>query len=103
MVETKEIQIKWDGSPATVKLQQFTYGIRNELLDLSTETSMVDGKSNVLMNFRKLKEFALLKGIVEAPFEINIKCIRDLPVTMGDLLYAELDKLNTTQEEKKVD
>jgi hypothetical protein len=53
------------------------------------------------LNVRKLKEFALLKGIAEAPFEINIKGIRELSVTMGDMLYKELDELNTLTSEKE--
>jgi len=100
-METKEIEIQWNGSPAQVKLKQFTYGIRNELLEQCTETTVVGDKPHVQLNVRKLKEFALLKGIAEAPFEINIKGIRELSVTMGDMLYKELDELNTLTSEKE--
>jgi hypothetical protein len=93
-MKTKEVEVTWNENPAKVILKELTFGAKNELLEQSTEVSGKGGELNTTINVRKLKEFALLKGIKEAPFEITISNIRNLTATDGENLYSELDKLN---------
>lgn len=93
-MKTKEVEVTWKESPVKVTLKELTFGEKNELLEQAADVSGKGGELSTSINVRKLKEFALLKGIKEAPFEITISNIRNLRSSDGENLYTELDKLN---------
>jgi len=93
-MKTKEVEVNWQDSPVKVILKELTFGEKNELLEQAADVSGKGGELSTNINVRKLKEFALLKGIKEAPFEITISNIRNLTASDGENLYNELDKLN---------
>lgn len=93
-MKTKEVEVNWQDSPVKVILKELTFGEKNELLEQAADVSGKGGELSTSINVRKLKEFALLKGIKEAPFEITISNIRNLTASDGENLYNELDKLN---------
>tara|TARA_R100001244_G_C5171093_1_gene131662 strand:- start:5714 stop:6013 length:300 start_codon:yes stop_codon:yes gene_type:complete len=93
-MKTKTVEVSWKDAPVNVILKELTFGEKNELLEQSTEVTGKGGELNTTINVRKLKEFALLKGIKEAAFDITISNIRNLTASDGENLYTELDKLN---------
>ena len=93
-MKTKTVEVSWKDAPVKVTLKELTFGEKNELLEQAADVSGKGGELHTTINVRKLKEFALLKGIKEAPFEITISNIRNLTSSDGENLYTELDKLN---------
>jgi len=99
-MKTKEVKIEWEDKEVTVVLKRLTFGARNDLIEKASKTEYISGKPKISLDMKKLREIGLTMGIHEAPFDVTLENIQKLDVTDGDLLYQELDELNTLQKKK---
>jgi len=104
VVETKKIEIDWKGNKEIVEIKKFDFGEWNEIQEQATEFNIIGKQVQTRPSLKKAKEIGLLRGIVKAPFEINIDNIRRLPLKLGQQLYEEISNFNgfgDEAEEKK--
>ncbi len=102
-METKKLQVEWQGKKAEVEIKRFTYGERNDIQEKAIDTNLVGGAIRMNISLKTMREEALAQGIVSAPFEVDINTIRDLPADIGDKIYAEIESYNNLNPEKKGD
>jgi len=100
-METKEVEIEWQGKKEKVTLKKLTFGERNDLMSSFIRVKRVGNNMETQVDMKTMMEQSLLKTIIKAPFQVTIEGIRSLPVDIGDKLYAEADKFNTISQEKK--
>lgn len=100
-LKTKTFQIDWDGKKEDVTIREFTFGEFNELIQAATKIGGTPSAPKVDLDQRAMKEQALLKSIQKAPFEITLKTIQELPNTIGQKIYREIDELNSLPPQEK--
>ena len=93
-MKTKDVNIEWNSKPAIVKLKRISFGDMNEINQEATQIKAVGNVPQVMVNHKILKEKSLLKGIVEAPFPIDIQNIQNLENDIGNQLWEEFAELN---------
>jgi len=99
---TKDVEIEFNGKKETVKLKRLGFGEKNQLQEEATDIKVIGGQPVVKVSTSKLKELALLKSIVSAPFPITIQAIKELEQEVGDFLFEEYDALNKPKDAKSV-
>jgi hypothetical protein len=93
-MQTKEIEIDWNGGKHIVKLKRLTFGEMNQLTEEATDVKVINGQPIVKVSQKVLKEIGLLKSIVEAPFTLDIPSIQNLDSETGNLLFEEFSEMN---------
>jgi hypothetical protein len=97
-----EVEIEFKGKKEKVKLKKLSFGERNQLEEEATDIKIVGGQPIVKVSTSKMKEIALLKSIVDAPFPVSIQAIRDLDLESGNALFEAFTELNQMNEKKSV-
>lgn len=100
-MQTKDIEIEWNGKQEIVTLKRLTFGELNQVNEQSMEIKVVSGQPIVRVNQTAIKEIGLLKSITKAPFTIDINNIRDLDSAVGNMLFEEYTALNDQTPKKK--
>jgi hypothetical protein len=99
MENTKEVVIKFDNQDYKIVIKRMTLKERNDVLRQAMTIRTVVGSDPIInMDPHTLKEVAIQKCVVSAPFKTNPE---DLDFEFGDLIYAEIEKLNALTSEKK--
>lgn len=100
-MQTKEVDIVWNGKPEKVVIKRFTFGefakLRKEVRKITWQGST----QHMDIDEEKLLIRTLLYGISNAPFQIDENTIKNLDKTTGEKLYNEIDSFNTLDEGKK--
>ena len=100
-VKTKELEIpkefmeeEWQTNK--VKIRKWTLGIRNDILDQTSEYTTRAGKnvdSKIKGGFIQILTIA--KCTVEAPWSVgNVGVVNELDPQLGDWIYKEITELN---------
>ena len=100
-MEMKKIKINWKGQEAEVEIKKMNWGEKNDIQQSAIITKMVGNSFQTELNQKILKEQALLKCIVKAPFNVDLSTIRELPAELGDKLVEEISSFNAFIEYKK--
>jgi len=100
-METKKIPIQWNGQKREVEIKRLTFGEKNDIHESAISTKIVGQNVQATLSQKTLKETSLVKGIANAPFEVNIDTIRNLPADIGDLLFEEIKNFNDISPAKK--
>jgi hypothetical protein len=99
MEKTKEVVIKFDDQDYKVIIKRMTLKERNDVLRQSMTIRTVVGSEPIInIDPHTLKEVSIQKCIIEAPFKTDPE---SLDFELGDLLYKEIEKLNSLTAEKK--
>ena len=110
MENLKEIKLERtikdkDGKESVIEevfvVKKLKWGEINQLRDECMDVKIIGGQPVMKLSQAKLREVSLLKGLVKAPFEININNIRNMEAQVGDTLYEEYDRLNSPEDKKK--
>lgn len=99
-MQTKDIEIIWNGEKRIVKMKKLTFGEMNQLTEESTDVKVVNGQPIVKVSQKSLKELGLLKSIVDAPFTLDIPSIQGLEADLGNILFEEFSEMNQQNQKK---
>ena len=100
-VKTKELEIpkefmetEWQTNK--VKIKKWTLGIRNEILDQTSEYTTRAGKSvDSKIKGGFIQILTIAKCTVEAPWSVgNVGVVNELDPQLGDWIYKEMSELN---------
>lgn len=102
-METKEVDIEWEGKPEKVTIKKLSYGEVNSIQDAAVSVKVhEDGSTDRTLSIKMLKEQALFYGIVKAPFKVSdLSVVQSLPPTVGHKLYDEVNGYNSIDVPKK--
>ena len=97
-VNGKEEEVR---KTAKVKIKKFTFGEYNDLQKACMKMTMFGGNPKLDIDPVAMNEQAILKSIIEAPFQINdLNAIRDLDREIAEILLAKINELNMPSEKK---
>ena len=96
----KEVEITYNGEKKTVKIKRFNAGERNQWMTEFTTIKMVGGENVVNVDSKKMMETALVKSIIEAPFEISIPGVQSLDTETFDSLFSAFKEMNEQSGKK---
>jgi len=100
-METKEIEIEFNGKLETVVIKRLTYGERAKYRKESRKIFWIGGVQKVEVDEERQAIAALKYGIKSAPFNHeDDNAIRNLPGNIGDMLFQEIDSFNSLDEKK---
>jgi hypothetical protein len=106
-VEKKEIPIEWEGRKEVVVIKKLSFHETNELYDDPSvlEQRIIGKIVDVKVKTGKLKEVAMLKSIMKAPFKIDMTTFIDpsFPNEIGNQIFEEINKLSKLSLEKKIE
>jgi len=100
METTKEIEIQWNGKPELVVIKRLNFGEKNRLQDEATDIKVVGTQTIAKVSIAKINEISLLKGIIKAPFSVDMATIQSLPVEIAEKLLEVFGELNGVSEKK---
>lgn len=100
-MQTKDIEITFNGEKKIVKMKRLTFGEMNQLTEEATDVKVINGSPMIKVSQKALKEIGLLKAIVEAPFTIDMNSIQGLDADTGNLLFEEFSEMNQQSSKKK--
>lgn len=102
-METKKIDIKWDGKDEVVVMKKLKFGELNRLRASATKVSIINKQEKIEVDQVAMIENSLLKGIVSAPWNTNdVKVLQDIDAELGMKLYEEFNLLNGVIPKKSV-
>ena len=95
-LETREVEIEWNGEKAKVVLKKLTWGEKSAVLkEAMGKVKIIGGEvPKIEIDPVALMEGLLLRSIKEAPFEIKREVIRSLPSELVEELIAVAQELN---------
>lgn len=102
MEKQKEITIRWDEQDMEFTIKRMNLKERNEVRRQAMKVRQVHNSQPIVdMDLHVLQEVALLKCLIKAPFDINMKNIQELDFELADKIYAEIESINSLSQEKK--
>jgi phage FluMu protein gp41 len=99
-IRTAELEIDWNGEKKKVTMRRLTNGMRNDVNQAAIEVKLLGNITSAIVNSKVLQEQALLRSVIEAPFQLNIKEIQDLDIDTADQLWATYQELNEASGKK---
>jgi hypothetical protein len=96
----KTIEIDWHGEKKSVRIKRISFGDMNEIKEKSMNVQAINSQPVVKMNQKVFIELSLLKGIIDAPFTVDLISIQNLDNEVGMKLYEEFVELNQLTEKK---
>jgi len=100
-IQTKQIPLKVNGKDTVVTVKKLSTGVRNKIRSNCTKIKIIGGQQNVIVDDSEIQEKLLEACIVEAPFEINLATIKNLPAEVSDYLFAEYSEFAEPTDKKK--
>lgn len=85
-------------------LQEWSFGDREDILEMAS-TQKIDPKTKEIdfgIKSSKFRVLALVACVKEAPFKVNAKTIRALPVFIAEYLHDEVSALNEVMTEAEL-
>lgn len=101
-MQTKDIEIDWNGEKKIVKMKRLTFGEMNQLTEEATTVTVINSQPIVKVSQKVLKEVGLLKSIIDAPFTLDIKSIQNLDADTGNILFEEFSDMNQQGQKKNI-
>jgi len=99
--ENKKINIEWSGKKLVFVIRQLTYEEFNELESQTANLKIRGNKREGDIHSKPVRELMLLKGIMEAPFDITIQNIRKLPSPLALKLFDQINTFNSFDDQEK--
>lgn len=99
MEKTEKIQ--YNGAEHDFVFRKLTFGEKNKLREDSMDIKVIGGQEIIKVSVTKLIEGSIVKALVKAPFEVNLKNIQDLPPELGERLSDIVQEMNNLSEKKK--
>ena len=89
-----------------VKIKRFTFGETNDISRKSTNIKMyqVGGvmKPDVNIDSTEIQVLTLLKGVAEAPWEVNnVSVVNNLPPHVANWVLRQIEEFNSVSVKKK--
>lgn len=89
---TKEVKIESEGEVLSFTIKKLNFGDKTDIYRAASKSKGVGGRLETDLDPFTIQEQTLLKGIVQAPFALNLKAIRELPIEVAEKLYVEIDQ-----------
>jgi hypothetical protein len=93
-MKTKDVEVEIDGKKEVITIKRLNFGDMNDINQEATEIKVTGNVPIVKVNQKILKEKSLLKGIIKAPFTIDLNHIQNLDSETGNQLWEEFSILN---------
>ena len=95
-LETREVEIEWNGEKAKVVLKKLTWGEKSAVIkEAMGKITFIGGEApKIQIDPIALMEGLLLRSIKEAPFKVEREVIRSLPSELVEDLIAVAQELN---------
>lgn len=87
--QTKKIPLSVNGKEVMVTIRKLNTGVRNKIRSDCTKTTILAGQPQVKIDESEIQEKILVKAIIEAPFDISIDTIKQLPSEVSDYIFEE--------------
>ena len=100
LIQTKEIPLKVSGKDAVVVIRKLSTGVRNKIRSNCTQTKIVGGQPNIIVNDTEVQEQILFACIFKAPFDASINGIKELPAEVTDYIFDEYNNFAEPTEKK---
>ena len=96
-METKEINIEWQGKEEIVRIKRLGWFSRDEIFRQASDIKVIGGEQVATINMVTYKLLTLLKGIESAPFKVTKDVIicDDYPAEVFDKLFEEIKIYNS--------
>ncbi len=85
-------------------LQEWSFGDREDILEMAS-TQKINPKTKEIdfgIKSSKFRVLALVACIKKAPFAVNVKTVRALPVFVAEYLHDEVSALNEVMTEAEL-
>jgi len=99
--ETKDVPIIINGTQAFVSIKKLSTGARNKIKAECTQTKIVGGQPQVIVNDQEIQEKILNACIIKAPFDVTVNGIKKLPAEVSDYLFDEYQEFAEPSIKKK--
>lgn len=86
---------KLDMKKPYVVIKKLTFGEISDMQDEVLNVQMIGRELRATPRVGIMRLVYLHKGIVEAPFPLTREDLRNIPPSLADYIYDELDKFNT--------
>ena len=100
-IQSVEVPLLINGEEAKVKIRKLSTGVRNKIRSECTQTRVIGGQANVIVNDMEIQEKILNACIVKAPFDTTMKGIKELPAEVSDYLFNEYNEFAEPTDKKK--
>jgi len=98
--QTKKIPLLVNGKEIMITIRKLTTGVRNKIRSECTKTTILGGQPQVKIDESEIQEKILVKAIVEAPFEIDLDTIKNIPCEVMDYIFEEYSKFAEPSQKK---
>ena len=95
-----EVPLMVNGKEIKVKIRKLNTGTRNKIRGECIKITIVGGQPQVKVDESEIQEKILAKAIIEAPFEISVESIKQLPSDVVDYLFEEYNQFAEPSEKK---
>lgn len=100
-METKKIEIEWQGNPAIVEIKRLTYKERLDLRRKSRVITNVGGRQQIEIDDNRYAVESWKLSIVSAPFELKDEAIMGMDGALAMKIEEEIEEFNRLSPEKK--
>ncbi len=100
-VQTIDVPLLLNGEDTNVTIRKLSTGVRNKIRSDCTTTKVIGGQPNVQVNDVEIQEKILSECIVKAPFETDLKGIKELPAEVSDYLFEKYCEFAEPTDKKK--
>ena len=101
VMQTKDIPLLINKKESKVTIKKLSTGIRNKIRSECTQTKILAGQPSITVNDAEIQEKILVACIVNAPFEITLNGIKELPAEVSDYLFEEYSNFAEPTVKKK--
>lgn len=101
--ETKKIPLMVNKEKVMITIRKLSTGVRNKIRSDCTKTTILGGQPQIKVEELEIQEKILAKAIVEAPFEIDVDIIKQLPCEVTDYLFEEYSQFAEPSEKKNTE
>jgi hypothetical protein len=99
MKEREEL-LEYNGQLEKFKFRELTFGEKNRLIEDSTDIKIIGGQQLIKVSVTKIIEGAILKGLIMAPFIINMENIQGMTNELGTKVSEIVHEMNELGERK---
>jgi len=99
-METKDIPIKWRGHDEVVTIKKIGWKDYNNIQRKSMKFKMIGSLVQSDMDPITMKELIFIEGIEKAPFDMSDASLKELGISVGDMIYAEIQDFSEIGEKK---
>ena len=100
-MKTKELTLEYEDNPVKFTIKRLTMEERGEIEQQAFPMRQFGNEMRIVPDRALAKQLTIVKGLLTAPFTINIQEVKKIDGVLGEMLYQEIEKMNELPTQKK--